>query len=314
MRSGTAALRSNRLGFAPDRVRPRRGAVPGGQGGQLDRPRLPFPYGRGDVRAAPALPDDRRAIRRARGDPARHHRLRRQHAVTRVRGRVVWNRRGAGCEQAFHHPSGLPSVTESRPSLQTECGEVPRYNYDDMVAAQYKLVTEGLGSAACAWCSATRWAACTRDLGVAHPSSWMRWCDGVAAHGDVEPQLDDAAAHHRCDPQGSDWKDGNYTTQPKGFRGQRVLGIATNGGTCPTKAAPRASSPTSCSTSAWGAFTPTPTTFSMPGIPRATTTRRRAWSASGHRCWRSTPPTTSAIRRDRPMERELNARKNGKLY
>ncbi len=62
-------------------------------------------------------------------------------------------------------PDAIGAGKSSKPSngLRTK---FPRYNYDDMVAAQYRLVTEGLGCAGCASCSAIPWAACTPGSGA----------------------------------------------------------------------------------------------------------------------------------------------------
>ena len=73
-------------------------------------------------------------------------------------------------------PDAIGAGQSSKPSdgLRTK---FPQYNYEDMIAAQYLLVTKGFGSATCALSSATRWAACRPGSG-ARPtlSLWMRWC------------------------------------------------------------------------------------------------------------------------------------------
>jgi homoserine O-acetyltransferase/O-succinyltransferase len=80
----------------------------------------------------------------------------------------------------------------------------PRYNYDDMVAAQYRLVTEGLGIRHV-----------RLVLGNSMGGNWM-----------MRRLIIDAI---RNDPE---WNNGNYTTQPRGVRVASVFYvIATSGGT-----------------------------------------------------------------------------------
>ena len=53
----------------------------------------------------------------------------------------------------------------------------PRYNYDDMVAAQYRLVTEGLGVKHLRLVLGNSMGVCTPGCGARNiPTSWMRWC------------------------------------------------------------------------------------------------------------------------------------------
>ena len=73
-------------------------------------------------------------------------------------------------------PDAIGTGKSSKPSdgLRTK---FPKYNYDDMVDAQHRLVTDGLASVACASCWATRWAACTPGCGAkGTPTSWTPWC------------------------------------------------------------------------------------------------------------------------------------------
>ena len=62
-------------------------------------------------------------------------------------------------------PDAIGTGKSSKPSDGMRM-TFPRYNYDDMVLAQYRLVTEGLGFAVCAWCSGTPWAACRPGSGA----------------------------------------------------------------------------------------------------------------------------------------------------
>lgn len=62
-------------------------------------------------------------------------------------------------------PDALGTGKSTRPSDGLRA-RFPKYNYEDMVLAQYRLVTEGLGSSTCASFSATRWAACRPGSGA----------------------------------------------------------------------------------------------------------------------------------------------------
>ena len=130
-------------------------------------------------------------------------------------------------------PDAIGHGKSSKPSDGMRA-KFPRYNYDDMVAAQYKLVSEGLG---------IRHA----RLVIGNSMDGMHtWIWGVS-HPDFMDALVPMAAQPtqmssrnwmtrrliidaiRNDP---DWKDGNYTTQPRAFQVATVFyGIATNGGT-----------------------------------------------------------------------------------
>ncbi|HSB23413.1 MAG TPA: alpha/beta fold hydrolase [Burkholderiaceae bacterium] len=110
----------------------------------------------------------------------------------------------------------------------------PRYNYDDMVQAQYRLLTEGLGvkhlrliiGNSMGGMQAWIW-------GVTHP----QFMDALVP---MASQPTEMASRNwmlrrlitdsiRNDPE---WKDGNYTAQPKSAHFASVFyGIATNGGT-----------------------------------------------------------------------------------
>jgi len=60
-------------------------------------------------------------------------------------GELFGRRATARCDQVFRHPARR---AWPRPSAKPSDGlrtKFPRYNYDDMVQAQYRLVTEGLG-------------------------------------------------------------------------------------------------------------------------------------------------------------------------
>ena len=110
----------------------------------------------------------------------------------------------------------------------------PRYNYDDMVSAQHRLATEGLGLRHV-------WLILGNSMGGMHTWIW-----GVTHPGFMDVLAPMAAQPTemssrnwmmrrliidaiRNDP---DWRGGDYTEQPKAFRVANVFyGIATNGGT-----------------------------------------------------------------------------------
>ena len=118
----------------------------------------------------------------------------------------------------------------------------------------------------------------------------------------------------RNDP---DWKDGNYTTQPRALQVANVFfGIATNGGTLAyQKLAPTRELADKLLDQRLAA----PFTRRCQRLPVSVGFVARLQPLAGpgahhrRRCWRSIPPTTSAIRR-RPgiMERELKRVKNGR--
>jgi homoserine O-acetyltransferase len=109
-----------------------------------------------------------------------------------------------------------------------------RYNYDDMVLAQYRLLTEGLGIKHLRLIIGN-------SMGGMHAWIW----------GATHPQFMDALAPMASQPSemasrnwmlrrlitdsirnDPDWKDGNYTAQPKSVQFASVFyGIATSGGT-----------------------------------------------------------------------------------
>ena len=118
----------------------------------------------------------------------------------------------------------------------------PRYNYDDMVAAQFRLVSEGLGVKRVRMVLGNSMGGMhVWIMGVAHPD-FMDILVPMAA------QPTEMSSRNRMmrrlivdsirnDPE---WKGGDYATQPSAFRVANVFyGIATNGGTLAyQKAAP----------------------------------------------------------------------------
>ena len=130
-------------------------------------------------------------------------------------------------------PDALGSGKSARPS-QGLRAKFPQYNYDDMVAAQYRLVTEGLG---------------VKHLRVVIGNSmggmqvWL-W-------GEQHPTFMDVLVPMASQPsemagrnwmlrrmlvesvrQDQEWNGGEYVKQPSGFRFASVFfGMATSGGT-----------------------------------------------------------------------------------
>ncbi len=216
-------------------------------------------------------------------------------------------------------PDAIGHGKSSKPSDGMRA-KFPRYNYDDMVAAQYKLVTEGLGVRRVRLVLGNSMGGMhTWIWGVAHPE----FMDALVPMASQSTEMSsrnwmmrrlviDAI---RNDP---DWKDGNYTTQPKGFRVANVFfGIATNGGTLAyQKAAPsrefadklldqRLAAPFTADANdilyAWDSsrdYNPSP------GLERIKASLLAINSADDER----NPPETGL------MESELKRVKNGKLY
>ncbi len=110
----------------------------------------------------------------------------------------------------------------------------PKYNYDDMVEAQYRLVTEGLG---------IRHLRLVLGNSMGGMQTWLwgvKYPDFMDALVPMASQPTPMASRNwmlrrlmietiRSDPE---WNDGNYTTQPRSLRLASVFfAIATSGGT-----------------------------------------------------------------------------------
>jgi len=130
-------------------------------------------------------------------------------------------------------PDALGAGKSSKPSdgMRTK---FPRYNYDDMVAAQYKLVTEGLGikhlrlvlGNSMGGMQAWMWGAAYPEFMDALAPMASQPTEMSGRNWMMRRMLIDAV---RKDPA---WKDGNYTEQPPSLRMANVFyGIATSGGT-----------------------------------------------------------------------------------
>ncbi len=142
-------------------------------------------------------------------------------------------------------PDAIGHGKSSKPSDGLRA-KFPRYNYDDMVAAQYRLLTEGLGIRHVRLIIGN-------SMGGMHAWIWgTEHPDFMDALVPMASQPAEMSSRNwmmrrliidsiRNDP---DWKNGDYTVQPKAFRTATVFfGIATNGGTlayqklAPTRAA-----------------------------------------------------------------------------
>lgn len=142
-------------------------------------------------------------------------------------------------------PDALGAGKSSKPSDGLKA-KFPRYNYDDMVLAQYRLVTEGLGIKRLRLVLGN-------SMGGMHAWVWgSTYPDTMDAIVPMASQPTEMSSRNwmmrrmiidaiKNDP---DYKGGDYTAQPKAVQVANVFfGIATNGGTLayqkmtPTRAA-----------------------------------------------------------------------------
>jgi len=130
-------------------------------------------------------------------------------------------------------PDAIGAGKSSKPSDGLR-GKFPRYNYDDMVAAHYRLVTEGLGIKHLRLVIGN-------SMGGMHVWQWgSAYPDFMDALVPMASQPTEMASRNwmmrrllvesvRSDP---DWNNGNYTTQPKAVRlANAFYRVGTNGGT-----------------------------------------------------------------------------------
>lgn len=130
-------------------------------------------------------------------------------------------------------PDAIGHGLSSKPSDGLRM-KFPRYNYDDMVTAAYRLVTEGLG---------IRHVRLVMGNSMGGMETWI-W-------GETYPAMMDALAPMASQPTAMasrnwmmrrliidsirndpDWHQGDYATQPRAFRAALVFfGVATSGGT-----------------------------------------------------------------------------------
>lgn len=130
-------------------------------------------------------------------------------------------------------PDAIGAGSSSKPSDGLRA-KFPRYNYDDMVEAQYRLVKEGLG---------VRHVRLVLGNSMGGMHSWMwgaKYPDFMDALVPMASQPTEMSSRNwmmrrmiidavRNDPE---WKGGDYSAQPQGFRVANVFfGIATSGGT-----------------------------------------------------------------------------------
>jgi len=129
-------------------------------------------------------------------------------------------------------PDGIGAGRSTKPSDGLHA-RFPRYNYDDMVAAQYRLVTEGLGIKHLRLVTGNSMGGMHTWLwGVTYPGMMDALVPMASQPSEMSGRnwmmrrmLIDAI---RNDP---DWNNGEYTTQPKSLRVASVFfGIATSGG------------------------------------------------------------------------------------
>jgi len=129
-------------------------------------------------------------------------------------------------------PDSIGAGKSSKPSdgMRTK---FPRYNYDDMVAAQYRLVTEGLGiphlrlvvGLSMGGMHTWIWGVTYPDLMDALVPMASQPTEMASRNWMMRRMLIDAI---RNDP---DWNNGNYTDQPRSLKVANVFyNIATSGG------------------------------------------------------------------------------------
>lgn len=130
-------------------------------------------------------------------------------------------------------PDALGAGRSAKPSDGLRA-RFPRYNYDDMVLAQYRLVTEALGVKHLRLVIGN-------SMGGMHTWLWgVRYPGFMDALAPMASQPTAMSSRNwmmrrliidtiRNDP---DWQGGNYSTQPKAIKAANVFfGIATSGGT-----------------------------------------------------------------------------------
>ncbi|MBX9830102.1 MAG: alpha/beta fold hydrolase [Xanthobacteraceae bacterium] len=130
-------------------------------------------------------------------------------------------------------PDAIGAGKSSKPSDGLRA-KFPRYNYDDMVLAQYRLVTEGLGIRHLRLVIGN-------SMGGMHVWQWgSAYPDFMDTLVPMASQPSEMASRNwimrrllvdsiRSDP---DWKNGDYTTQPKAVRhANAMFRVATSGGT-----------------------------------------------------------------------------------
>ena len=130
-------------------------------------------------------------------------------------------------------PDAIGSGKSTKPSDGLKA-KFPKYNYDDMVEAQYRLVTEGLGvkharlviGNSMGGMQAWLWAGTHPDfMDITVPMA-SQPTEMAGRNWAMRRMLVESV---RTDP---DWRNGDYTEQPKLFRfATAMFGLATSGGT-----------------------------------------------------------------------------------
>ena len=137
--------------------------------------------------------------RPGRADAARHHRFGRRPADARP-SPASCSAPGQPLDATKYFiimPDGIGHGRSTKPSDGLRA-KFPRYDYDDMVEAQYRLLTEGLGIKHLRLVMGNSMGGMQSWLWAGSiPTSWTRRADGVAADRDGGAQLDDAPADHR---------------------------------------------------------------------------------------------------------------------
>ena len=184
-------------------------------------------------------------------------------------------------------PDGIGHGKSSKPSDGLHA-RFPKYTYDDMVLAEYRLLTEGLGVNHLRLVIGT-------SMGGMHTWLWGEtYPDFMDALMPLASAPVEIAGRNRVwremiidairnDPG---WNSGEYKVQPRGMETVADVMAIMGGARCTcTRKPPRATPRT-----AWlgpakrGRAPPTPTTCSTRLTPRASTTPRRVWTRSKP-CW-----------------------------
>jgi homoserine O-acetyltransferase len=177
----------------------------------------------------------------------------------------------------------------------------PQYNYDDMVDAQYRLLKEGLGIKHLRLVLGN-------SMGGMHAWLWgEKYPDYMDALVPMASQPTAMASRNwmmrrliidtiKNDP---DWQGGNYTSQPKQIRAANAFfGIATNGGTLAYQqmAPTREKADKLLDERLNAPFTADANDFLYQWASSGDYDDQPGLRKSRPHCWRSTRPTTSAIR------------------
>jgi homoserine O-acetyltransferase len=216
-------------------------------------------------------------------------------------------------------PDAIGAGKSAKPSDGLRA-KFPRYNYDDMVLAQYRLVTEGLGlrhlrlvlGNSMGGMHAWIWGATHPDFMDALVPMASQPTAMASRNWLMRRMLIDAV---RNDPE---WKGGDYTSQPPSIRAASVFyGIATNGGSlayqtmAPTREAAdklldqRLAAPFTADANDYLYQWESSRDYDpSPGLERIVAVLLAINSADDER----NPPETGI------MERELKRVKNGRLY